>query len=104
MLSRRRRLADVVSRQLDLFARENAALLRSAEAALAGYDAAGRDDATEPYARYDELLEEASDALGELRDSYAATLPADRAEAYAASFARAAARRFPALAPSLPED
>ena len=99
----RRPYADVVRRQLELFAREHAELLAEIEAALRAYDTAARDEATERYADYDDLLDTAREALGGLRYAYASTLDEDRAEQYEETFNRAAAKRFPRISDGLPD-
>ena len=77
--------------------RGRAELLREAEAAERAYDAAEREEAEEAYGDYQLVLEAIADRLEELRDTYASTLDADAAEAYAQAFARAARKRFPKL-------
>jgi hypothetical protein len=94
---RRDRFGDLVRRQLDLFAEDEAELLREAEDAERAYDAADRDDAEEAYGDYQLVLESIADQLGELRDRYALTLGSDADLAYAEAFARAARKRFPKL-------
>jgi len=94
---RRNRFGDLVRRQLDLFAEDEAALLREADDAERAYDAAERDDAEEAYGDYQLVLESIADRLGELRDTYASTLGSDTDLAYAEAFARAARKRFPKL-------
>jgi len=96
---RRDRFGDLVRRQLELFAEDEQDLLHEAEAAERAYDAADRDDAEEAYGDYLLVLESIADRLDELRDTYAATLDADAAGAYAQAFARAARKRFPKLLP-----
>jgi len=92
---RRNRFGELVRRQLDLFAEDEAALLQEAEEAERAYDAAERDDAEELYGDYQLVLESVADRLGELRDTYAATLDESAADEYAAAFERAARRRHP---------
>jgi hypothetical protein len=92
---RRGRFDDLVRRQLDLFADDEAALLREAEEAERAYDAADREDAEEAYGDYQLVLEAIAERLEELRDTYARTLDDDAAEEYAAAFERAAAKRHP---------
>jgi len=94
---RRNRFADLVRRQLDLFAEDEAELLREAEAAERKYDAADREEAEEAYGDYQLVLEAVADRLGELRDTYASTLGSDTDIAYAQAFERAARKRFPRL-------
>jgi hypothetical protein len=95
---RRRRFADVVSRQLLLFAGENAGLVRDCEAALARYDAAERDEAEERYGDYLDLVESGTEILADMRDRFASTLDEPDAEQYAAEFNRAVAKTLPPFA------
>ena len=96
MLRRRRSpFADLVERQLALFATENAELLERIDAALVAYDEAGSENAEERFGDYLDLVGEAREALEEIRDAYASTLPAETADEYRSVFAQLAARRFP---------
>ena len=95
---RRRRFADVIPRQLDLFEREHAGLIRDCEAAEAAYDRAPRDEAEERYGDYVDLVETGTDLLAELRDNYAASLGEEAAEAYLEAFNRAVLKRLPRFA------
>ena len=97
MSFRRDRFADLVRRQLDLFAEDEGELLQEADDAERAYDAAERDEAEELYGDYQLVLEAIGDRLGEIRDAYAATLDDDAGEAYERSFVRAARRRYPKL-------
>lgn len=97
MSFRRDRFGGLIRGQLELFAEDERELLDEAEAAEAAYDAAEREEAEEAYGDYQLVLESTANLLGELRDTYASTLDADAAEAYAQAFARAARKRFPAL-------
>jgi hypothetical protein len=94
---RRNRFGDLVRRQLDLFSEDEDELLREAEAAERTYDAAEREEAEEAYGDYQLVLESIADRLEQLRDTYASTLDADAADAYAQAFGRAARKRFPKL-------
>jgi hypothetical protein len=94
---RRRRFAELVRRQLDLFAEDEAELLAEADAAERAYDAAEREEAEELYGDFQLVLDAAGEALAGLRDTYAATLDEDAADAYATEFDRAAAKRYPRL-------
>ncbi len=98
MILRRRRFADTIARQLDLFVAENAGLLADCEAAERAYDRASREDAIELYAVYDDLVDTAAQTLAELRDTFARSLDEETAERYAGAFDRAAKRRFGKLA------
>lgn len=95
---RRRRFADLVSRQLDLFERDHAELLRDCERVEREYDRAPRGEAEERYGDYLDLVETAAGMLAELRDGYAATLNGDAAAVYSAAFNRAVLKRLPRLA------
>ena len=90
----RRRFADVVSRQLDLFTREHAGLLRDCDAAERAYDRADRDEAEERYGDYMDLVETGTEALADIRDHFTRTLEEDDAEEYEAEFNRAVAKRL----------
>ena len=94
----RRRFGGVISRQLDLFERENAALIHACRTAESAYDAADRDEAEERYGDYLDLVATGTGILEEMRDAYAATLAADAAERYEREFARAVAKRLPPFA------
>ena len=95
---RRDPFADLVRRQLDLFERDHADLIREAKEAEVAYDRAPRDEAEERYAHYADLVETGTEALADLRDNYAATLDEPTADAYEAAFNRAVARRLPRFA------
>lgn len=95
---RRGRFSDVISRQLDLFEREQAGLVRECEQAEAAYDRAARDEAEERYGDYQDLVETGTEVLADLRDGYASTLGESAAERYEAEFNRAVARRLPRFA------
>jgi beta-phosphoglucomutase-like phosphatase (HAD superfamily) len=93
---RRNRFGDLVRRQLDLFAEDEAALLREADEAERAYDGAERDDAEEAYGDFQLVLETVAERLEELRDTYAATLDEESArEEYERAFERAAGKRYP---------
>jgi predicted translin family RNA/ssDNA-binding protein len=92
---RRGRFADVISRQLELFERDEADLIRQCVEAERAYDRADRDEAEERYGDYVDLVETGTEALAELRWTYAATLDEDAAEEYEAAFNRAVKKRLP---------
>ncbi|MDP8911018.1 MAG: hypothetical protein M3M94_02990 [Actinomycetota bacterium] len=98
MIFRRRRFADTIARQLDLFEREHDELIAQCEAAERAYDEAERDQAEERYGDYVDLVKEGTEALAELRDAFAATLDESAAEEYEAAFNRAVLRRLPRFA------
>lgn len=94
----RRRFADLIARQLDLFLEEEADLVVECREALERYDAAGRDEAEERYGDYLELLESGTEILADLRDRYARTLDDETARIYETEFNRAVAKRLPHFA------
>ena len=94
MIFGRRRFAEVVSRQLDLFQREHAGLIRDCEDALRAYDRADADEAEERYGDYVDLVETGTEVLADLRDNFAATLDDDASEEYVDAFNRAVLKRF----------
>ncbi len=93
-LRRRGPFDELVERQLSLFADDEAELLREAEDAEAAWNAAGRETAEEAYGDYQLVVDAIADRLLDLREAYAATLDSATADAYRASFATGAARRF----------
>ena len=94
----RKRFADVVSRQLDLFEREHAGLIADCEAAEQAYNRADRDEAEERYGDYVDLVETGTELLADLRDWYASTIDEAAAEEYQAAFNRAVLKRLPRFA------
>jgi hypothetical protein len=94
---RRRRFDELVRRQLDLFAEDEAALLAEAEEAERRYDEAQSEGAEEAYGDFQLVLDSVADALGDVKTSYAGTLDEEAAEEYEAAFDRLAGRRFPLL-------
>ena len=94
-LFRRDRFRDVIDRQLALFERENAELLRDAGDAFDAYHSAGADEAEARYETYLDRVETAQDELVEIRDSFAVTLDEDTAEAYRAEFNARVRKKLP---------
>jgi hypothetical protein len=92
---RRRRFADVISRQLDLFVRENLELLNACDAAEQAYDQAERDEAEERFGDYQDLVETGTEILADLRDNFASTLDDASADDYESEFNRAVTKRLP---------
>jgi hypothetical protein len=92
---RRQRFADAISRQLDLFERDYAELIRECDEAEAAYDRAERDEAEERFGEYQDLVETGTEILAELRDNFAATLEDNAAEEYETEFNRTVHRRLP---------
>jgi hypothetical protein len=90
-----RRFVDLVERQLDLFAAEQAGLIADVEAALGAYDRAPRGEAEERYGDFLDLVETGTDELIELRENYAASLDDEAAEEYRDVFNDVVRRRLP---------
>jgi hypothetical protein len=91
---RRRRFADLIGRQLDLFERENRGLIDDCVAAERAYNEAPRDQAEERYGDYVDLVETGTELLADLRDNFASTLEESTATEYEEAFNRAVAKRF----------
>jgi hypothetical protein len=87
--------AELVERQLDLFAADHAGLVADCETALRAYDNAETDTAEEAFGDYLDLVDALREELEGARDAYAATLDEEAARAYGAAFAAEARRRFP---------
>jgi hypothetical protein len=94
----RRRFADIVSRQLDLFETEYADLIEEADQAEAAYDRADRDDSEELYGDYMDVVESGAEVLADLRDHYASTLKGETADEYRDVFNRTVLKRLPRFA------
>jgi hypothetical protein len=92
------RFADLIHRQLDLFERDQAALISDCEEAERAYDAAGRDEAEERYSEYLDLVETGTEVLADLRDTFASTMEDEAAEAYEEEFNSTVAARLPRFA------
>jgi len=70
----RRRFSEVIARQLDVFA---------------------EDEAESTYGDYVDLVETATEALADMRDRFARTLDEDAGEEYEEAFNRAVKKRWP---------
>ena len=95
MIFKRKRFADLISRQLDLFEREHPDVIAEVRARLDAYNRADRDEAEELYGDYVDAVETGTEILADIRWSFWKTLDDDTAEAYEAEFNRAVAKRFP---------
>ena len=99
MILRRDRFRDTISRQLDMFAEDEAdGLLADVQEMKRRYDAADRDESEEAYGDYVDAIDAVKDALADMRDRFAATLDADAAARYEPAFEDAARRRWRWLA------
>jgi hypothetical protein len=91
----RRRFADVIGRQLDVFAEDEAGgLLTEVREMKETYDRGDRSDAEEAYGDYMDVVDAVKDALADMRDAYSRTLDESAGEEYEAAFERAARRRW----------
>ncbi len=98
MIFRRSRFAEVITRQLDVFAQDEArGLLEEVRDAKVVYDRADREEAEERYGDYVDVVEAATEALADMRWRYAATLDEAAAEEYETAFNRAVRKRWPPL-------
>jgi hypothetical protein len=88
----------VISRQLDLFEREQADVINECEELERAYNAAPRDEAEERYGDYVDAVETGTELLADLRDHFAMTLDEDASEEYEDGFNRAVAKRLPRFA------
>jgi hypothetical protein len=95
---RRRRFAEVIARQLDLFVRDELQLLEACDEAERAYERAERDEAEERFGDYQDLVETGTEILADLRDNFASSLDDETAEEYEAEFNRAVAKRLPRFA------
>ncbi len=101
---RRGRFDDVVRRQLDLFAADQASLLEEAEEADAVWTAAAREESEELYGEYQLVVDEIGDLLYDVREAYASSLDELTGEEYRAAFNRAALKRFRRFGAFLEDD
>jgi hypothetical protein len=93
-LHRRGRFHDLVERQLDLFATDDADLLAEAVEAESAWNSATTEDAEEAYGDYQLVVDAIADRLLDIRESYAGSLDDDASSGYTAEFTRQATRRF----------
>ena len=100
---RRGRFDDLIERQLDLFAADEAPLISEAEEADAAWTNADRDRAEERYGDYQLVVDSIGERLYDVRETYAATLDELTADEYRSAFSRAAVKRFRRLAAFLEE-
>jgi len=95
---RKRRFADLIARQLDVFVRDQLELLEACDEAERAYDRAEREEAEERYGDYQDLVETGTEILADLRDNFASSQDDETAEEYEAEFNRAVAKRLPRFA------
>ncbi len=99
----RGRFEDVVRRQLDLFAADQASLLAEAEEADAAWTGASREESEELYGAYQLVVDEIGDRIYDVREGYASSLDELTGDEYRAAFNRAALKRFRRFAAFLEE-
>ena len=95
---RRERFGELVRRQLDVFATDEAGLLEDAAAADAAWTNADADETEELYGDYQLVVDAIGERLHEVREAYAESLDEETAREYRTSFDRAARKRFGRLA------
>ena len=100
---RRGRFHELASRQLDLFASDEQALLGEAAAADAAFTRSSRDEAEEAYGDWQLVADAIGERILDLRETYAATLEEPTATTYRGELDRAARKRFPRFAGLLDE-
>jgi hypothetical protein len=91
---RRSRFRDLVERQLELFATDEAELLEEAHEADAAWTKADREESEELYGDYQLIVDAIGERLYDVREAYASTLDEDVAEEYRTAFDAAALKRF----------
>jgi hypothetical protein len=93
VIFRRGRFAELVERQLDLFASETD-LLEEATKADAAWTNAASDETEELYGDFQLVVDAIGERLYDIRETYASTLEPGTADQYRAAFDRAARKRF----------
>lgn len=91
---RRSRFHDLVERQLDLFATDDADLLAEAAEAEAAWNSSAADGAEEAYGDYQLVVDAIADRLLDIRETYASALDEDVSSEYTAEFTSQATQRF----------
>jgi hypothetical protein len=96
VIFRKRRFAELIERQLDVFAEDQQHdIFVEIRERKALYDRADRDDAEELYGDYIDAVETGTEALADMRDRFKQTLEDDAAEEYEREFNRAVKKRWP---------
>jgi hypothetical protein len=104
MFGRRGRFDELVRRQLDLFAVDEAELLAEAREAENAWTRGGREEAEELYGDYQLVADAVAERLLDVRETYAGTLAEDAADEYRAAFTRAVMKRYRPFAGLLVDD
>jgi len=100
----RGRFHELVDRQLDLFAADQAPLLAEAAEADVAWTHAEREEAEERYGDYQLVVDALGERLYDTREAYASTLDEQTAAEYRGAFTRAAVKRFRRFSGLLGED
>ncbi len=93
-IRRQGRFHELVERQLDLFATDDADLLAEAVEAESAWNAAPVEEAEEAYGDYQLVVDAIADRLLDIRESYSQSLDEEAASEYSAEFTRQATRRY----------
>jgi hypothetical protein len=101
---RRGRFDELVLRQLDLFAIDEAALLEEAAEADRAWTSASADESEELYGDYQLVVDAIGERLYDIRETYAASLDETTGVEYRAAFTRVATNRFRAGAAFLQDE
>jgi hypothetical protein len=101
---RRDRFKDLITRQLDLFAADEAELLAEGEKADEAWTRANREETEELYGDYQLVVDAIGERLYDIREGYAATLDEPLGDDYRAAFNAAAVKRFRRFAGFLEEE
>ena len=91
---RRGRFDELVRRQLDLFAADEAGLLDEAATADSAWTNASAEESEELFGDYQLVVDAIGERLYDLREAYAASLDDDAADEYRAAFGKGSHKRF----------
>jgi hypothetical protein len=94
VIFRRARFAEVIERQLDLFADDYRDVIDEVDEKLAAYNHADRDEAEGLYGDYVDVVETATEILADIRDAYSRNLEEGIDEQYEREFNRAVEKRW----------
>ena len=93
-IRRHGRFHELVERQLEIFAADDAELLAEGIGAESAWNAASAEDAEDAYGDYQLVVDAIADRLLDIRESYSRSLDEEAAAEYAAEFTRQATRRY----------
>ena len=95
---RRKRFSDVIARQLDVFAEDEAnGLFAEVREKKELYNRADRSEAEETYGDYVDVVEATTEALADMRYRFRSTLDEATGDEYEEAFNRAVKKRWPHL-------